>query len=129
MATVRIPSSLQAQMTRRAISPRLAMSIFLNMRRAGAFASVAAIEAFATAVADTKMARFARPGFPFRCFLCLWAYGKQLLPVFNRLAIGYQSLHYLASDIRFDFVHQLHRFHNAQDLSNFHHVSWLHKRW
>ena len=30
-ATVLIPSSLQAQMTRRAISPRLAMRIFLNM--------------------------------------------------------------------------------------------------
>jgi hypothetical protein len=29
---VRIPSSLQAQMTRRAISPRLAIRIFLNMR-------------------------------------------------------------------------------------------------
>ena len=30
MATVRIPSSLQARITRRAISPRLAMSTFLN---------------------------------------------------------------------------------------------------
>src|SRR5271165_2518714 len=31
MATVRTPSSLHAQITRRAISPRLAMRIFLNM--------------------------------------------------------------------------------------------------
>src|SRR3954463_13652258 len=32
-ATVRMPSSLQAQITRRAISPRLAMRTFLNMSR------------------------------------------------------------------------------------------------
>src|ERR1700688_422187 len=31
MATVRMPNSLQAQMTRRAISPRFAIRIFLNM--------------------------------------------------------------------------------------------------
>src|SRR5438876_613243 len=31
MATARMPSSLQAQITRRAISPRLAISIFLNI--------------------------------------------------------------------------------------------------
>src|SRR5690348_4491622 len=34
MATALIPSSLQAQITRRAISPRLAIKIFLNMIRA-----------------------------------------------------------------------------------------------
>jgi hypothetical protein len=31
MATVRIPSSLQAQITRSAISPRFAIRIFLNI--------------------------------------------------------------------------------------------------
>src|SRR5512144_2725016 len=34
-ATVESPSSLHARMTRRAISPRLAMRTFLNMRLAG----------------------------------------------------------------------------------------------
>src|SRR5215469_18959269 len=35
MATAFIPSSLQAQITRRAISPRFAMRIFLNMNYVG----------------------------------------------------------------------------------------------
>src|SRR5213594_1969531 len=43
-ATVRIPSSLQAQMILRAISPRLAMRIFLNMAGAADLADRAHLE-------------------------------------------------------------------------------------
>src|ERR1700734_3902962 len=40
IATARTPSSLHAQITRRAISPRLAIKIFLNMKRSSyAFSS------------------------------------------------------------------------------------------
>src|SRR5689334_8781919 len=75
-ATVSIPSSLQAQMTRTAISPRLAIRIFLNC-----------------------------------------ADGKQSLPVLYRLSVHHQLAFDDARGLRFDLVHQLHRFDDAQDLA------------
>src|SRR5438067_9905165 len=115
-------------MTRRAISPRLAMSIFLNMRRTRFLAGVAAELTAGSASYRHKNGALRAPWVSVRGLLALRAYDKQLLPVFNRLAIRHQLFDHLSSYIRFDFVHQLHGFHNAQDLANLHRVPWLHKR-
>src|SRR3982751_453345 len=80
-ATVRIPSSRQAQMMRRAISPRLAIRIFLNM------------------VACSSRGRW-RSGGPDR---------EQPLSVLDRLAVLDVGAHELAVVFRRDLVHQLHR--------------------
>src|SRR5947209_7496195 len=115
-------------MTRRAISPRLAMSIFLNMRRTRSLAGVAAELTAGSASYRHKNGALRAPWVSVRGLLALRAYDKQLLPVFNRLAIRHQLFDHLSSYIRFDFVHQLHGFHDAQNLSNFHGVAWLHER-
>src|SRR6187455_2666005 len=76
-ATVLMPSSLQAQMTRRAISPRLAIRIFLNMDGATGLS---------------------RPSVgPDR---------EQRVPVLDGLAALAVDLHHLARDLRLDLVHQ-----------------------
>src|SRR5437773_6352633 len=115
-------------MTRRAISPRLAMSIFLNMRRTRSLPGVAAELTAGSASYRHKNGALRAPWVSVRGLLALRAYDKQLLPVFNRLAIRHQLFDHLSSYIRFDFVHQLHGFHDAQNLSNFHGVAWLHER-
>src|SRR5256885_4805585 len=93
-ATVWMPSSRQAQMMRRAISPRLAIRIFLNMER--------------------RRARSCRRGF---------ADLEQRLPVLHGLPVGHERLEDLAVAIRFDLVHQLHRLDDAQNLSLLHLVA------
>src|SRR5436309_2257792 len=77
-ATVWMPSSRQAQMMRRAISPRLAIRIFLNMEWEGA-----------------RSCRRALPDL------------EQRLPVLHRLAVRHERLEDLAVAIRLDLVHQL----------------------
>src|ERR1700757_342595 len=99
-------------MTRRAISPRLAMSIFLNMRRTEILASVAAGLTAGGASYRHKNGALRAPWVSVRGFLALRAYDEQLLPIFNRLAIRHQLFDQLSSYIRFDFVHQLHGFHD-----------------
>src|SRR5271167_4106013 len=89
-ATVDIPSSLQAQMTRRAISPRLATRIFWNI------------------------------GVSCRLFLAARTNAKERLAVFHRLAVLDEDAQHFAADVRFDFVHELHGFHDAQRLPGFH---------
>src|SRR5216684_4123280 len=86
-ATVPIPNSLQAQMTRRAISPRLAMRIFLK----GADA-------------------------------------KQSLPVLDRLAVGDQLARHHSGDFGLDFVHELHRFDDAEHRARLHRLAHTHER-
>src|SRR5262249_39594238 len=87
-ATVSIPSSLQAQMTRTAISPRLAMRIFLNRTD-----------------------------------------GKQSLTVLHGLS-AYDELTFdYARSLRFDLVHQLHRFDDAEHLPRLYPFVYAHKRW
>src|SRR5438093_10355974 len=98
-ATVWIPSSRQAQMMRRAISPRLAIRIFLNM--------------------DRRAARSCR-----RALLDL----EQRLPVLHRLAVRHQGLQDLAVAVRLDLVHQLHRLDDADDLSLLHAIRDLDER-
>src|SRR5437773_4991905 len=98
-ATVWMPSSRQAQMMRRAISPRLAIRIFLNMEWEGA-----------------RSCRRALPDL------------EQRLPVLHRLAVRHERLEDLAVAIRLDLVHQLHRLDDAHDLPLLHLVADLHER-
>src|SRR5580704_13207734 len=109
MATVRIPSSLQAQMTRSAISPRLAMSSFRNM------------------FPITTRERSYR-----YCDVCgtegsVHPQSEKRLTVFHRLAVGDQTLHHFTGCVRFDLVHQLHGFDDAQHLAVFNLIADLDK--
>src|SRR6266849_9283305 len=85
-----MPSSLQAQMTRRAISPRLATRIFWNIEVRS------------------------------RLFLAARTNAKERLAIFHRLAVLHEDAQHFATDVRFDFVHELHGFHDAQRLPGFH---------
>ena len=102
-----MPSSLQAQMTRRAISPRLAIRIFLNMQY------------------DLACDRLQRGGKFSPAGYFRWPDGEQLLAVFDGLAVVDQDLDDLAGDIGFDLVHQLHRFDDAEHLADFDLVAGL----
>src|SRR5262249_23256126 len=124
MATVRMPNSLQAQITRKAISPRLAIRIFLNMKKAVRYelratrlkaillkvrVSVACAERVAqSAQLKHKKARSIRAPKSTRSFLR--PDGKKLLPVLDRLAVAAEFLHNFAGHIRLNFIEQLHRF-------------------
>src|SRR5271165_4453417 len=88
-ATVEMPNSLQAQMTRRAISPRFATSIFWNIDEGG-------------------------------LLFAAGTYAKERLPVLHGLPIFHKNLHDFSGGIGFDFVHQLHGFHDAQRLAHVH---------
>src|ERR1700683_5083339 len=90
-------SSLHAERTRSAISPRLAIRIFRN---------IAFGPAFGTALRC--------PGA--ELFLPAWADAEERLPVFDGLAVLGVHLDELAGHIRFDFVHQLHGFDDAEPL-------------
>src|SRR6266481_2901256 len=97
-ATVEIPSSLHAQITRSAISPRLATRIFWNI-------SVGAVS-----------------------FLAAWTYAEERLAVFNRLSVFGEDAQHLAADIGFNLVHEFHGFDNAQGLTRLHVPANLDKR-
>src|SRR5437867_3682154 len=89
-ATVRMPSSLQAQMILSAISPRLAMRIFLNI---GGFPGRRSADG-----ADLE----------------------QGFPVLDGLSVRDEDLDDLPLDLRLDLVHQLHRLDDAEDLPLLH---------
>src|SRR6185436_9880040 len=82
-----MPSSRHAWITRRAISPRLAIRIFLNMAPV------------------PGLARAARR-----------ADGKEPLAVLDGLAVLHVDLHELAVALGVDLVHQLHCFDDAEHL-------------
>src|SRR5579871_1046092 len=86
-ATVAIPSSLHAQMTRSAISPRLAIRIFWNIGRRGRLLLPARTDA------------------------------EERLAVFDRLAVFGEDAQHFAARVGFDFVHEFHRFHDAKRLA------------
>src|ERR1700733_1790344 len=96
-ATVWMPRSLQAQMTRTAISPRLAMRIFWNM----------------SVWENSRSTR---------------ANGEQSLAVLHWPAALHQLGHDGSGNLRFYFVHQLHRFDNTEHLSRLHRVAHLDER-
>src|ERR1700685_2287244 len=99
MATVRIPSSLQAQMTRRAISPRLAMSSLRNI------GSIQGPCIRTVVVTFTMQKELMQPE------------SEEWLAVLHWLAVGDQTLDNLPGRIGFDLVYQLHGFDDAQDLT------------
>src|SRR5215469_3439697 len=127
MATVRTPSSLQAQITRSAISPRLAMRIFLNMRFIATYEFWATnFEAQVHSFRNAK--RRGRARLFERCSISLlWPDHKQFLPVLNRLPIASQLLDNLPSHVGLNFVEQLHRFYDAENLAHFDRVPDLRK--
>src|SRR5262245_4324232 len=98
-ATVWMPSSRQAQMMRSAISPRLAIRIFLNMEGVGACSC--------------------RRGL---------SNPEQRLPELHGLAVRHQHLEDFAVAVRLDLVHQLHRLDDAQDLPFSHLVADIDER-
>src|SRR5215831_7761195 len=82
-ATVLMPSSRQAQMTRQAISPRLAIRIFLNIRRQG-------VESRKWGMGSI---RFRAPHSPFPTSYSLLHFNsEQWLAVFDRLAVFHKDL-------------------------------------
>jgi hypothetical protein len=45
--------------------------------------------------------------------------GEQFLTILDGLAVGDELLDQLSRHVAFDFVHQFHRFNNAQNLAHF----------
>src|SRR5712691_6436681 len=98
-ATVLTARSLHAQITRSAISPRLAIRIFLNM-----------------------------PQRPRRGLSVVLADGEERVAVLHGLAVLAVHPHHLPGHFRFDLVHQLHGLHDAEDLADAHAVAHVHER-
>src|SRR5579862_4450965 len=103
MATVRMPSSLQAQITRKAISPRLAIRIFLNMSKSYELGAVSY---------DLRPSRFnleahswqtqkgaAERAHSMRSKSLLRPDYEQVLPVFDRLSVDRELLDDLPGDV------------------------------
>src|SRR6202044_1140532 len=66
---------------------------------------------------------------PYTLKLTSWPDHKQFLPILDWLAVRDQFLHDLTGHIRLNFIHQLHGFHDAQNLPDFDHVPDFDKRW
>src|SRR5512143_489321 len=102
MATVLMPSSLQARMTRNAISPRLAIKTFLN----------------------TQWLRYpiegGKLGGGFRVD------EKERLAILDGLGAFHQNLCHAPVHLRLTLVHQLHGFDDTQDLTFFHVIPFFH---
>src|ERR1035437_9549410 len=97
-ATVLMPSSRHAKMTRSATSPRFAIRIFLNMASGGARSPLLRLD------------------------------GEQALAVLHRLPGLDVDVHDLAVVLRVDLVHQLHRLDDAEHLSLLHRRADVDKR-
>src|SRR6266508_3681112 len=105
-----MPSSRQAEMMRRAISPRLATRIFLNIVSREPLAvsrggCLLRLTAYALTAHDPHHTSGGEP------------YREELLPVLDRLAIQGKDLDDLSFDIRLDLVHELHGLDDAEDLA------------
>src|SRR5258706_13681230 len=108
-----MPSSLHAQITRNAISPRLAIRIFLNIGLKVALASRRpSWERLAPGRCVQKLARDAKrraQSAPTSIPVSLLRpYNEQFLPVLNRLAGDRQLFDDLAGNVRFNLVEQFH---------------------
>src|SRR5712671_6113672 len=113
-----MPSSLHAQITRRAISPRLAIRIFLNMKSSSELSALSFVvplwkftlrgwtlflleemsqtqKGAAQRASQELLASLLRPD------------GKQLLPILNRLTVDRQLLDNLPGNIGLNLVQQL----------------------
>src|SRR6202171_2880440 len=97
-ATVEMPSSLHAQMTRSAISPRLATRIFWNISVGAAY------------------------------FLRLGCMPKSGWAVLAGLSVFHEEAQHFTADVGFDLVHEFHGFDNTQCLPRFHIAADFDKR-
>src|SRR5260221_848506 len=123
-ATVFRPISLQAEMMRRAISPRLAMRTFDIGMTVGYCSSV---PGFGKCLGRPQSCRGpASAGRPQARTSDLD--GKQRFPVFDGLSVLRIDLGDHALHVRFDLVHQLHRLDDAEDLPLRDPVAYLHER-
>src|SRR4029077_18289176 len=104
-------------MTRRAISPRFAINIFLNiylcryaphLRRLGGVSKAGAScrnpERSEGSLSAMKLMS--------RNILFSWPYGEQCLAVFHRLSVVDQHFYYFAGDVGLDLIHELHGFND-----------------
>src|SRR5713101_7789081 len=103
-ATVCNPISLHARMTRRAISPRLAMRTLEIMKKLSVVGCELSGGDNREPTNDNAPKGASNP------------HGEQLLTVFHRLSVLRIDLDDFTVDVGFDFVHQLHRFDDAKDL-------------
>src|SRR5450756_3066109 len=106
-----MPSSRHAEMMRSAISPRLAIRIFLNMgvrRQAVGVRRNTGTAARCFASPLTPYALRSSGGEPYR---------EKLLSVFDRLPAARIDLDDFPGHVRFDLIHKLHGFDDAEDLS------------
>src|SRR5690242_15307780 len=118
-ATVFIPISLQVQMMRQAISPRLAIRIFLNLR------GLKAIRNFCHKEAQEAQ----KNGFVLPVLLCgLTLNTEQRLPVLYRLSVLDVDLDHFSRRFRLNLVHEFHGFDDAHDRCRLDVAADLHKR-
>src|SRR5215207_9528409 len=113
-----MPISLQVQMMRHAISPRLAIRIFLNLRGLKAIRKL-----------RHKKAQKAQK--ITSCFLRLYGLtlnSEEWLTVFNRLAILNVNFDYFSTRLSLNLIHELHGFDNANNCVGFDVAADLHKR-
>src|SRR5262249_53881124 len=102
-ATVLIPISLHVQMMRQAISPRLAIRIFLNFRGSKAIENLCHKKA-------QKTQNVFVPFVP-RCGLT--ADAEERLAVLDRLPVLDVNLYYFTRRLSLNLVHEFHRFDDA----------------
>src|SRR5271165_7293681 len=102
-----MPSSLQAQITRRAISPRFATRIFLNMKSG---IGPGQLKRTALAKQSFRKSIFSTP-------LATLADAEQRHPILDRSSVGDERFGEHARDFRLDLVHQLHGLNDAEHLS------------
>src|ERR1700693_6364631 len=110
-----MPSSRHAEMMRRAISPRLAIRIFLNIRRRETLNVKRKTEPedlVSQAVPSSSLYVLR-----FTTLLRRESYSEELLSVFDRLPAAGIDLDDLPLHVRFDLVHELHGLDDAEDLS------------
>src|SRR5215471_547000 len=126
-ATVRMPSSLQAQITRSAISPRLAIKTFRNIFSWTYSTSFFEGARLQPCHRSQKYRGLSAPEDRSYSSFSVRTHRKELLAVFHGLAALDKTFHNLARCIGFDLVHQLHRLDDAEHLPLLHLITHLHK--
>src|SRR5688500_19049947 len=116
-------------MMRSAISPRLEMRIFLNMRCPGAFTPTNRGDAETRRPSQCIRAP-ATPRFRgvMGASISSRLDGEQPLAVLHGLAVLHVDLHHLSIAFGVDLVHELHRFDDAEDLPFLDLLAGVHER-